>query len=216
MYLPYCGIFNKIKSADIFVFLDDVQYSNQYYYNRNRIKTPNKEMMLTIPIKKSFKQPLNEVCIDNNILWCKKHLKSLIANYNKAPFFQDYLPFFEDLYGKTWDYLNDINIYTMNYFMEQLDINKNVYLSSDLLNSNGLSGTNRIIDICQKLNATEYLSGASGKDYLQEDLFVEAGIKLTYQDYDQLPYPQVYGDFVPYLSIIDLLFNTGVESANFI
>lgn len=209
MYLPYIGVFNKIKSVDMFVFLDDAQYSNQYYYNRNRIKTPNGVQMLTVPVKKTFGQKLNEVLIENNILWQKKHIKALNTNYNKAEHFKDYKDFFTDVYSTEWARLHDLNMKLLTYLLEQLEINTPFYFSSEILRGNELRGSERLVEICKNLEADIYLSGISGKEYLDLKIFEDAGIKVEFQDYKQREYMQLYGNFIPNLSIVDLLFNTG-------
>lgn len=214
MYLPYPGIFNKMKNADIFVFLDDAQYSDGYYYNRNRIKTPRGVLMLTIPIVKSFSQKLNEVSIATNIKWQKKHLKSLYANYSRADYFSSYIDFFEEIYNIHWKNLHDLNTKTMVHIKESLDINVPVYYSSELKCET--TGTQHIIDICRTLDADVYLSGISGKGYLDRKLFESNNIKLEYQEYVSKEYKQLWGDFIPNLSIIDLMFNLGDKAKEFI
>lgn len=215
MYLPYPGVFNKIKNVDVFVFLDDAQYSNQYYYNRNRIKTPRGEQMLTVPVKKSFGQKLNEVQIENNILWQKKHMKALIANYSRAEHFKDHKDFFEEIYSMKWEKLHDLNMKTMTYLLEQLEITTPYHLSSQLLKKE-LKGTERLVEICRKLDADVYLSGISGKDYLDLKLFEDAGIKVEFQNYKPREYKQLFGEFIPNLSIVDMLFNIGDEAKKYI
>ncbi|WP_406661227.1 WbqC family protein [Methanolobus sp. ZRKC3] len=216
MYFPYPGIFNKIKNVDVFVFLDDVQYSNQYYYNRNRIKTSTGEHMLTVPIKKHFGQNLNEVLIENNILWQKKHMKAFIANYNKSEYFKDYKDFFDHVYATKWERLHDLNMYTMTYILEQLGIKTPFYFSSDILKGKSVSGTERLAEICKKLKADVYLSGTSGREYLDLKYFHENNIKVEYQNYEQIEYKQLYGNFIPNLSIVDLLFNLGEETKDYV
>jgi hypothetical protein len=216
MYLPYPGIFNKIKRVDIFVFLDDADYSNQYYYNRNRIKTPIGDQMLTVPVKKSFGQKLNEIKIENNILWQKKHMKTLITNYNKADYFKTYKDFFEEIYNIKWDKLHDLNMYTIIYLLEHLNITTPFYFSSEMPRSKKMKGTERLVEICRELNADVYLSGISGIDYLDLKLFEDSGIKVEYQNYEPKKYKQLYGEFIPNLSIVDMLFNLGSEATSYL
>ena len=214
MYLPYPGIFNKMKNADIFVFLDDAQYSDGYFYNRNRIKTSKGTLMLTVPIIKSSGQKLNEVKIATNIKWQKKHLKSLYANYSKADYFNSHIDFFEKIYSTQWENLHDLNVKTMVHIKETLDINVPFYFSSELKCKT--TGTQRIIDICRTLDADVYLSGISGKDYLDPKLFESNNIKLEYQKQAPRKYKQLWGNFIPNLSIIDLIFNLGDKANEFI
>lgn len=214
MYLPYPGIFNKIKNADIFVFLDDVPYSDGYYYNRNKIKTQKGTLMLTVPLLKSLGQKLNEIRIAANIKWQKKHLKSIYANYSKADHFSSYIDFFEKIYNTRWEKLHSLNMKTMLYIMEVLDINTEFYFSSELPCES--TRTQRIVDICNALDASVYLSGISGKDYLDQRLFESNNIELEYQTYVPKEYKQLGGEFIPNLSVIDLLFNLGDKAKEFI
>jgi len=219
MYLPYLGIFNKMKNVDVFVFLDDAKYSDGYYYNRNRIKTPRGDLMLTVPIRKLSGEKLNEIKIENNIFWQKKHMKSLIVYYEKSGHFTDYRDFFEKVHNTNmkWKKLHDLNMTILVYLMKQLDIDTPFYFSSDLLkNYPPLKGTQRLVEICRELDVEIYLSGVSGRNYLDEKLFEENNIMLEFQKYTPKEYKQLYGDFIPNLSAIDLLFNLGDEAYNFV
>lgn len=217
MYLPYSGIFNKMKSVDVFVFLDDAEYSSGYYYNRNRVKCPNGEIMLTVPVMKKKGIRLNEIKIAQNIHWQEKHLKSLISCYEKSDHFKDYKDFFEEIYNTKWEKLHDLNMKMMMYLMEQLDVDITFYFSSELLKNHPTTqGTQRLIEICKEVDADVYLSGISGKDYLDKKLFEKNNIELEFQDYVPKKYKQLYGDFIPNLSAVDLLFNLGERARNFI
>jgi hypothetical protein len=214
MYLPYIGIFNKMKSADVFVFLDDAQYSDGYYYNRNRIKTPRGALMLTVPLLKSLGEKLNEIRIATNIEWQEKHLKSIYANYSKANHFSSYIDFFEEIYSMQWEKLHDLNMKTLLYIVEALDIDVAFYFASELKCES--TGTQRIIDICKALDSDVYLSGIGGNDYLDQKLFERSNIKLEYQKYTPKEHKQLWGTFIPNLSVIDLLFNLGDKAKEFI
>lgn len=216
MYLPYLGIFNKMKSVDVFVFLDDVEYSSGYYYNRNRIKCPNGELMLTVPVMKKNGIRLNEIKIAQNIRWQEKHMKSLITCYEKSDHFKDYKNFFEEVYNAKWEKLHELNMKTMLYIIEQLGIEIPIYFSSELLKDYQSSGTQRLVDICIKLDADVYLSGIGGRDYLETGLFNQNDVKIEYQNYNPREYKQLYPPFIPYLSIIDLLFNVGNKAKDMI
>lgn len=210
MYLPYSGFFNKLKNVDIFVFGDDALYSKGYYYNRNIIKTSSGSSMLTVPLIKPFNQKLNEVQIDNSKDWGKKHLQSLYAFYKKSDYFLNYMPFFEKLYSSRWENLHDLNMKTIYFIMEQLNIEADIYFTSSLLKDyQFINNTQKIIDICNELDADTYLSGVSGKNYIDPILFEKNNIELKYQNYISREYKQLWGTFIPNLSIIDLLFNLG-------
>jgi len=208
-YLPWLGYFHKIYNSDAFVFLDNVQYKTREYQNRNRIRTANGWIWLTVPvIRPEHSYPnISSVRIDNARDWRRQHWKSLALNYGKAPFFKKYSDFFEDLYRKDWDALIDLNMYTVREIMRLLNIEKPVYLESQL--DIKTTNTKRIIDICRALKGDIYLSGAGGKEYLDERSFTLSGIRLTYQDFKHPEYKQRHEPFVPFMSAVDLLFNHG-------
>ena len=214
-YLPWLGYFHKMYHSDAFVFLDNARYKKNEYQNRNRIKTKNGGMWLTVPVLKGEHHPdITGVYADNAQQWRKKHWTTIHMNYVKAPFFKKYSDFFEDLYKREWEKLADLNIYIINFLKEILGMERKTYLSSEL--GVNTTGTQRLVDICKALKADTYLSGAGGRDYLEEDIFKKNSIKLTYQNFDHPVYGQLYmkdtKDFVPYLSVIDLIFNHGPDS----
>lgn len=209
-YLPYLGIFKKIQSCDIYVHLDDVQYSIRGGDNRNKIRTHNGTMWLSVPLKNPFGKMLNEVQISNDSDWSTHHKNSIKANYGKAPYFKQYWDDIEHILSKKWNKLIDINLEFIKYFCSVLDIRTKTILSSELDVSSIKS--ERLLEICKKLNATTYISGELGKNYLDENLFNTNGIKVIYEKFQHPVYHQLHGEFISYLSIIDLLFNEGDES----
>ncbi|MFH1459687.1 MAG: WbqC family protein [Candidatus Omnitrophota bacterium] len=219
-YLPWLGYFHKIDKSDCFVFLDTVQYKKREFQNRNKIKTKNDWIWLTVPVKTkgSAAQPIFDVLVDNQTNWQAEHKKSLQVWYAKAPFFDKYFPFFENVYEKQWCTLIDLNITIIKYILEVLEINTSIKLESDLGTTQ--KSTARIIEICQKLKAQEYLSGTGGREYLDETLFGQNNISLKYQKFTHPVYQQQVVDknsqFQPYMSIVDLLFNEGPRSIEII
>lgn len=223
-YLPYLGFFYKAKRADKFIFVDHVQFQkegfkNEHFQNRNRIRTgPGLDgwIWLTIPVitKNKMFQKINEVEIDNSRFWAKKHWKSIYLNYKKAPFFNKYKDFFEQIYSKKWKKLADFNETIICYLFEQLDIDIPIYKSSDY-NFKGKK-TDLIIEMCQELNADAHLSGPGGKHYVDEKKFKINGLEHKFSDFKHPVYVQQFKPFIPNMSIIDLLFNCGPESAKII
>ena len=211
-YLPWLGYFHKIYKSDAFVFLDNVQYKIREYQNRNRIRTRDGWMWLTVPVQKcEHSYPnISSVRIDNSRDWLKQHWKSLISNYGRAPFFKKYSDFFDDLYRKDWDMLVDLNIYIVEETLRLLKVEKPIYLESQL--NIKTKNTKRIIDICNALKADAYLSGAGGKEYLDEELFAYGDIQLIYQNFTHPEYKQCREPFEPFMSVVDLLFNHGDNS----
>jgi len=215
-YIPYLGYFDKIAKSDAFVFLDQVQYKPREFQNRNKIRTKDSWIWLSVPVvsKGLGRQPISEVIIDNNFPWQRKHLTSLKTCYGASASFNEYLLFFEEVYVKKWQRLLDLNVHIINYMLGQLSVARPIYLESQL----GIKGvrTKRIIEICKKLKADTYLSGIGGKDYLDEQEFIKAGTRLVYQNFTHPAYRQQFmvdkSDFIPYMSILDLLFNEGPKA----
>jgi hypothetical protein len=211
-YLPWLGYFDKICKSDTFVFLDNVQYKEREFQNRNKIRTKDGWNWLTVPIisKSLGRQNISEVRIDNEVAWQRKHLGSIRSSYAGAKFFDKYCPFLEGILSKKHAYLKDLNIEITRHILEKLSIDTPISFESDLKVTTTSSA--RIVDICQKLSADTYLSGAGGRDYIDEQQFKQAGVKLIYQEYKHPEYKQCYDPFQPYMSVIDLLFNHGKAS----
>ena len=210
-YLPWLGYFDKIERSDVFVFLDNVQFKKNEWQNRNKIKTSDGWQWLSVPVLHSFTQKISEVEINNTVQWGRKHLNALVTNYSKTPFYKNYIDFFEQTYTREWTYLVDINIHVIKYIVEALGLSdKKLVLASGLESREGSS--ERLIDICKQLGGDVYLSGKDGAKYMDLDIFKEEGIQVIFQDYKHPRYDQLYGDFEPFLSVIDLLFNCGPDS----
>ena len=209
-YLPYIGFFKKIESSDIFVYLDDTKYVKNGWDNRNKIKTDTGSMWLTVPIIRKSKDNLEEVLIENSEEWKKKHLRSIQIYYNKTPYFEKYWDSIQKIFDKNWKKLIDLNLALIEYFNNELKIETKTMKSSEMkINS---TGSKKLLEICQKLNADTYLSGLSGHDYLDEKIFLDQGIKVIYENFEHPIYNQLGPDFLPNMSIIDLLFNEGEKS----
>ena len=212
-YLPWLGFFEQLHASDIFVIYDDVQYDKHGWRNRNLIKTSQGPQWLTVPVLANFsRRPLIlQVKVNNRENWRKKHLSSIRQNYAKAPFFNRYIDFFTEVYQRDWEYLIDLDLHLISILAAFLGIDPGKIIRSSTLELTGDRIT-RLISICQKLGAATFYEGASGRNYIDEAAFRQQGIEVTYQDYQHPSYRQLYGDFTPNLSIIDLLFNCGDES----
>lgn len=212
-YLPWLGFFEQLHRSDVFVVYDDVQYDKHSWRNRNRIKTATGPQWLTVPVSFDFAAhpAVNAVRIDNGMDWRRKHLLSIRQNYSKAAFFKDYIGLFEAAYAREWDRLLDLDMHFITSLAEALGLNgKRIVRASEL----GVGGgkVERLIAICENLGADVFYEGAAGRDYLRTADFEPHGIKLEFQDYPHPVYRQCHGEFVPYLSVVDLLFNCGPES----
>lgn len=213
-YLPYLGYFHKMARCNVLVLLDNAQLGTRSYTQRVKIRSSNGDTWLTVPalVKDRHGQRINEVEIDNTQAWQKKHWKTLLQSYGKASWFARYSGFFEEIYQSEHHLLGQLNERLIRYVAEMLEISTQIVPESSL--SVCGTGTERIINICRTLDADIYLSGQGGKNYLEEERFVESGIQLCYQSFEHPIYPQLHGEFLPYMSIIDLLFNCGDESRN--
>ncbi len=212
-YLPWLGFFEQMYLTDVFVLYDDVQYDKEGWRNRNRIKGANGALWLTVPVhvKLSDHPLISEVRIDNKVNWRKKHLMSLKMNYAKAPFFYRYIAIFEEAFSREWDYLVDIDMYFILKLSDCLGMGDKKIVCSSSLNVEG-DRIERLAKICKMFEADVFYEGASGRNYIDNDSFAAQGIAIEYQDYKHPVYKQLYGDFIPYMSVVDLLFNHGDES----
>jgi GNAT superfamily N-acetyltransferase len=220
-FIPWVGYFNKIKKSDVFVLFDDVQFPRaKTFGNRVEIKTNNGAVWLTVPVThRGELNNFNEIEIDNNQNWAAKSLKTIKLAYQKAVHFNDYWEEFAAIYTTKYQQLTDLNIGLMRFALEKTGIDTPLVRSSEIVAAQGRGGEDKIMAILKSMNATVYLSGkgAGSKRYINEADFDKAGIQLMWQTYEAKPYRQLWGgDFVPNLSIIDLLFNEGPNSIDFI
>ena len=210
-YLPWLGYFDKIRQADFFCYLDNVQFKKNEWQNRNRIKTAVGWQWLTVPVKYSFGQKIDEVRIKNTTNWARKHLQALRSNYNRAPFYQSFIEMFEQIYDMEWKSINDLNIHLVEMFRQNIGLGH-----KPVARSSGMSlrdePNDRLVDICKVLGADTYLAGAGGENYMDLDRFERQGIRVIFQQFDHPVYPQVFGEFQSHMSIVDLLFNCGPDS----
>lgn len=212
VYLPWLGLFHKIARADLFCYFDIVQYQRKDYNNRNKIKTSNGELWLSVPVesKGHLDKNVSDILIIQD-KWVTKHLKSIELNYKKAPFFHDYFPKLQSiLINESKSSLGLLNLKLLEYFMECLSINVPIVKASDY-SFNGV-GSELVLDMCIQLGADKYIFGEQGKNYADIDSFKEKNVEAEFQHYIHPEYRQVGREFLPYMSIVDLLFNEGVNS----
>jgi len=219
-YIPWRGFFHLIQKADTFVFFDDVQYDKRGWRNRNRIKTQNGPVWLTIPANAKGSQTDNILIKDVPVVydedWAKKHWRSLQLNYGKAPFFKQYAPLVESFYQQRPVMLADFTISTSITLSETLGLKNKTFLRSSELEGVEGQKTDRLLSVLKKVGATHYISGPSAKDYIENDKFEAAGITLEYIDYRYEEYPQLHPPYDPQVSVLDLLFMTGPEAGKHI
>ena len=216
-YLPWIGYFDLMDSSDIFVLLDSVQFDKRSWQQRNKIKSLNGELLLTVPVKtkSKFYQRIYEVEIDYEKYFPNKHIKSVYNAYSKSLFFNEYYFFYKSILNKKHVLLSDLNIYLIKWLKEEIGINTEIYRSSKI-NIYGKK-TDLLISICKYFNEKDYLSPIGSEKYINENnIFYENGINLIYQNYDHPIYKQMFGHFISYLSVLDLLFNEGKRSLEII
>ena len=218
-YIPWRGYFHQIQKADVFVFYDDVQYDKHGWRNRNRIKTPNGSVWLTIPVIKKGAVtnhiPINEIFIDWTRNWSSKHWKTIEQSYGKAPFFEVYASMLKEIYVQRYDKLADLTIQLTILIAGALGISGTEFVRSSSLNAGGTK-TDRLLKILAQLGATHYITGPAAKNYLDEVKLAEVGISIEYMVYDYLEYSQLYPPYDPQVSILDLLFMRGPDSPKYI
>lgn len=209
---PWLGFVDKAASCDAFVLLDDAQYSKNYFNNRNKVRTAQGWSWLTVPVETAGRsgQTFAESRLKEDG-WRRKHLATWTQCYGPAPFGDRYLPWLSELYAAPHATLAAFNVAFIRRLLAEFGVKAEVRLSSEL----GCPGTatDKLLAICRALGADEYLSGVSGRDYLEEGKFAAAGVKVRYQEFHHPVYTQRFEPFLPAMTSLDLLFNHGPDSA---
>lgn len=210
-YVPWRGYFDFIASADLFVIYDDVQYSTGSWRNRNQLKTADGLKWLTVPVNKKLGLAIDETEIEYAHPWQEKNRGLLKASLGKCAFWRDASDLWEAGTADRHRTISELNVRLIELVCDYLRIKTPLRPSRPL----GLTGarTDRLIQMLRQLGATTYLSGPAAKDYLEEDKFRVAGIRLEYKSYDYGEYPQQFGPFAGAVSILDLIANTGPDAA---
>jgi len=212
-FAPFSGFFYKAYLSDLLVILDDVQFpQGTTWISRNRFKSHQGALWLTVPVwKKGLGlQKVREVRICHEGRWAKKHLESLITAYRKAPYLSEHLEFLEKIFSEKNETLMGLNLAVIDYLMKALEIQTRVVLLSDLHVPS--TGSRRLVDICKKLGAGQFIAQAPAKKFIDEKLFRDAGIELTSFTSRPPIYPQLWGDFIFNLSVFDLVLNCGPKA----
>ena len=219
-YIPWRGYFHQIWKADLFIFYDDVQYDKNGWRNRNRIKTSQGLQWLTIPVhtKGSVLEgtPINQIKISWEKPWNINHWRGIQFSYQKAPFFSHYKDYFDSVYNRKPELLADFIIETTIEISRLVGIDHTQFIRSSVLKDIEGSRTDKLISILKKVGADHYISGPSAKNYIENEKFEEAGIKLEYMDYNYPEYEQLHPPYESQVSIIDLLFMKGIDALKFI
>lgn len=227
-YLPWIGYYGMMDKADIFIIADDVQFVKKSWHRRNKIKMLNMPKWLTVPVIKSKDfQMINEVVIDNTpkfkekhglLNWKEKHWKLISLAYAKAPYFDEYRMDIEEIYTKDWNTLSELDIFITEKIFKLMNLKIPEIVK---LSNLGLKGkkVDLILNVCNEVGADEYISGPAARNYIdynEYQKFKQENIDLYWFEFSHPVYPQLGNDFLPFLSAIDLLFNTGKKSRDYI
>jgi hypothetical protein len=218
-YWPWVGGFDLMDQADVYVHYDDVQVVKRSWDVRNRIKTAQGELFLTVPLKKTQHRDstlFTNAVIDDTGTWRTQHLKSIVASYRKAPFFDDVMAVVEPLLMGKASLLGELNVSCITAVAERIGIRTPMVRSSSLQASTEKKDA-RLVRICRELLADRYVSPFGAHRYIEADnpggAFQNSGVELVYQNYCPVPYRQLHGTFLPHMCILDLLFNEGFDDS---
>lgn len=214
-YLPWLGYFDKIDRADVFVLLDNVQFKKNEWQNRNRIKTAQGPQWLTVPVLYRFPQLICEVGINTKERWQHKQRQTILSNYRKAPFWSLLEPFFEEIFAKEWQTIAELNIHVVRELTTIMGIATPLYVASELPTFPE-DPDERLIAISRHFAADTYLAGSGGHGYMDLAKYENAGIPVVFQEYRHPEYRQMFGDFEPFMSVVDLIYNHGKDSIEII
>ena len=210
-YLPWLGYLAKWAAADVLVFLDTVQYEKNGWQNRNRIRTPGGAQWLTVPVHAHLGTPICHVSVDTTQPWRARHLRAIEHAYARAPHLASHHEGLRALLDVPWARLADLAVASATWLAGAIGITTPTRLASSL-RVDGDDASGRLVEICKAVGADTYLAGAHGANYMDAERFRAAGITVLYQDYEHPVYPQQHGEFVPFLSGVDLLLTHGDES----
>lgn len=211
-YLPWLGFFGKIKKSECFVILDNVGFDREGLTQRNKIRVANGWSWLTLPVSKSpIGTPINEITLAND-RWQRKHWKTINESYIKTDYFKTFGSFFEGLYREDYEYICQVNEKIIFYLLNCFGIDVEVVRASSLNRNPESMKTDLLIEILKEVGAETYISGPSGKNYLEREKFKNCGINLEFFEFTHPVYKQRYPGFEPGMAAIDLLFNLGEKS----
>ncbi|MDD5327090.1 MAG: WbqC family protein [Phycisphaerae bacterium] len=218
-YLPWAGYFEMIGASEIFVVFDHVQFVKKSWHQRNKIKGPNGEILLTVPVKKGPRDSRIcdiEICCDgSNPL--EKHWNTISRSYSKSRHFRDYESVFTGIYSEHPKYLRDLNVRIITTICNLLGIKTKMVFSSELnLAEENMDKSERIAALCEKVGITHLYDAKGAQEFLDTSRFADKNIAISFQNYEHPQYSQLFDEFIPYMSVIDLLFNEGQNSLEII
>lgn len=210
MFFPWVGMFEQIRLADVYVHYTDVQFSKGGFVNRVQVKTASGAKWLTVPLKGlSLGQHIEVVEIDDALDWRTNHLRQLTQAYVEAPFIEDMLAVVKQVYDAKIRTIDELAIKSLDVVLEYFDLAKNThFLNSKNMNIGG-SSSQRVLDIVRAVDGNIYITGHGAKKYLDYELFEQSGVRVEHMEYQKTVYRQLYGEFTPYVSVLDLIANVG-------
>jgi hypothetical protein len=211
MFFPWVGMFEQIRLADVYVHYADVQFSKGSFVNRVQIKTIGGIKWLTVPLKrKSLRQRIDEVEIDDSTDWRRDHFRLLSQAYAKSPYCNEMLKVVRRVYDGKFKTIDELAINSMEVVVKYFNLAENTrFLNSRTMNIGG-SNSQRVLDIVRAVDGNIYITGHGGKNYLDHESFETNGVRVEYMDYQKTFYPQLHGEFTPYVSILDLIANVAI------
>lgn len=212
MFFPWVGMFEQIRLSDVFVYYQDVQFSKGSFTNRVQIKTAQGVKWLTVPLENvSLGQAIDEVKVNDSTNWRKQHLDFLKQAYAKAPYCKQMLALVESVYSRKVESIGMLSRLSQDVCCEYygLDVGRR-FIDVRKLEIKGAS-SQRVLDVVKALKGDRYITGLGARNYLDHQLFEEAEILVEYMKYEKAVYPQLHGEFTPYVSILDLIANVGKE-----
>lgn len=210
-FAPWLGFFDKLDSVDVFVLLDNVQFKKNEWQNRNRVKAAEGPQWLTVPVSFHFGDKISEVRIAQGNNWRHRHRQTLKTCYSRAPYFQEIFTLYDEIVSCEWNKLCELNIALLQALTSRLGIGTRIAIASEM-DSLPKDRDERLIELCRRFGADTYLAGAGGLGYMRVDRFRETEVTVDFQDYQHPAYEQLFGEFLPQLSVLDLLFNYGTKS----
>jgi hypothetical protein len=212
-FLPYIGFFHRLVHADMFIVLDNAQFVNgtsKSWTHRDKIKTPQGEKWISLSLQKtSLNTPISDVLLSNATDWRSSNLNVIKTHYQKAPFFQEIFPEIERLYAFKCERMMDFNMESIKLLLKLFGIDVQIVYASAYPEVTTMSNQ-RIVDLVKKVGGTKYLSGVGARAYYDPAPFEAGGVEVQWQEFIHPTYPQMYGEFIPFLSSIDLFFNCGI------
>jgi len=216
MYFPWVGLLEQIRLADVFIHYSDVQFARGFF-NRVQVKTIRGSDWMTVPLRDQHRgQLISEVVIDERVDWRSKHREMLRQTYRKTPYLSDLLSIFDNVAATRVSSLADLSVASVMALAEYFDLtgNRRFYDSRDLVIFG--SSSQRLLDLTIKVGGTAYITGHGARNYLNHEIFANAGVGVEYMNYQLSEYPQLYGAFTPYVTALDLVANCGSRGSEVI